>query len=142
VKAVRNDKVNLSILYVEDELITRMTVHKILAARYATIYLAQDGKEGLGLFEQHSPDIIITDTRMPVMDGLKMSQAIRAINPQVPIIFTTANEDSEFIEETRKLDITRSIIKPILLKDLLATVEEVAGKILSEKTSPKATGPQ
>ncbi len=141
-KAVRNDKVNLSILYVEDELITRMTIQKILAARYATIYLAQDGKEGLALFEQHSPDIIITDTRMPVMDGLKMSRAIRATNPQVPIIFTTANEDSEFIEETRKLDITRNIIKPILLKDLLATVEEVASKILSERTSPEATGPQ
>ncbi len=139
-KNVRKDKKDLSILYVEDELITRMTINKILAARYATIYLAQDGKEGLEIFEQHNPDIIITDTRMPVMDGLKMSQAIRAVNRQVPIIFTTANEDSEFIEETRKLGITRNIIKPILLKDLLATVEEVADKILSRKASPAATG--
>ncbi|MRR57718.1 MAG: response regulator [Deltaproteobacteria bacterium] len=135
---VRNDKVNLSILYVEDELITRMTIHKILAARYATIYLAQDGREGLDIFEQHNPDIIITDTRMPVMDGLKMSKAIRAVNPEVPIIFTTANEDAEFIQETRNLGITRNIIKPILLKDLLATVEEVAGKILSGKAAPSA----
>jgi len=134
VKDVRKDKIDLSILYVEDELITRMTIHKILAARYATIYLAQDGREGLEIFEQHNPDIIITDTRMPVMDGLKMSQAIRAINRQVPIIFTTANEDSEFIEASRKLGITCNIIKPILLRDLLATVEEVANKILSGKT--------
>ena len=101
-KDLRNDKIDLSILYVEDELITRMTIHKILAARYATIYLAQDGREGLEIFEQHNPDIIITDTRMPVMDGLKMSQAIRAVNLQVPIIFTTANEDSDFIEATMK----------------------------------------
>jgi CheY-like chemotaxis protein len=134
VRNVQSDKTGLSILYVEDELITRMTIHKILAARYATIYLAQDGKEGLDLFEKHTPDIIITDTRMPVMDGLKMSQAIRAVNRQVPIIFTTANEDSEFIEETGKLGITRYIIKPILLKDLLAAIEEVAGNILSGKT--------
>ncbi|MDD2319849.1 MAG: response regulator [Geobacteraceae bacterium] len=136
---MRNDRVHLSILYVEDELITRMTIHKILASRYATIYLARDGREGLDIFEQHGPDIIITDTRMPVMDGLKMSRAIRAINPEVPIIFTTANEDAEFIEETRQLGITRNIIKPILLKDLLATVEEVAGKILSNRTLPAAT---
>jgi len=137
---VKNDeknKLDLSILYVEDELITRMTIHKILAKRYATIYLAQDGREGLDIFEKHSPDIIITDTRMPVMDGLKMSQAVRAVDQQVPIIFTTANEDSEFIEETRNLGITRNIIKPILLKELLTTVEEVAGKILSRKTSLK-----
>ncbi len=136
---MQKNRIHLSILYVEDELITRMTIHKILAARYATIYLARDGREGLEIFEQHSPDIIITDTRMPVMDGLKMSRAIRAVNPEVPIIFTTANEDSEFIEETRQLGITRNIIKPILLKDLLTTVEEVAGKILSSKTLPAAT---
>ena len=131
---VQKSKVDLSILYVEDELITRMTIHKILAARYTTIHLAQDGKEGLEIFEQHHPDIIITDTRMPVMDGLKMSQAIRAVNRQVPIIFTTANEDSDFIEATIRLGITRNIIKPILLKDLLATVEEVANKILSRRS--------
>jgi two-component system cell cycle response regulator len=77
---------------------------------------------------------------MPVMDGLKMSQAIRAVNPQVPIIFTTANEDSEFIEETRNLGITRNIIKPILLKDLLATIEEVANTILSRKSATTAAG--
>jgi CheY-like chemotaxis protein len=136
---MQKDRVHLSILYVEDELITRMTIHKILAARYATIYLARDGREGLEIFEQHSPDIIITDTRMPVMDGLKMSREIRAANPEVPIIFTTANEDSEFLEETRQLGITRNIIKPILLKELLATVEEVAGKILSSKSLPPAT---
>jgi two-component system cell cycle response regulator len=140
VKDVHNNKLDLSILYVEDELITRMTINKILAARYATIYLAQDGREGLDIFEQHHPDIIITDTRMPVMDGLKMSQAIRAVNPQVPIIFTTANEDSEFIEETRNLGITRNIIKPILLKDLLATIEEVANTILSRKSATTAAG--
>jgi two-component system cell cycle response regulator len=140
VKDVHNNKLDLSILYVEDELITRMTINKILAARYATIYLAQDGREGLDIFEQHHPDIIITDTRMPVMDGLKMSQAIRAVNPQVPIIFTTANEDSEFIEETRNLGITRNIIKPILLKDLLATIEEVANTILSRKSATTTAG--
>lgn len=121
----RTEKRNLSILYVEDELITRMTIHKILAARYATIYLARDGKEGLEIFEQSNPDIIITDTRMPVMDGLKMSRAIRSANAEVPIIFTTANEDAEFFEETRKMGIARNIIKPILIKDLLAALDEV-----------------
>lgn len=131
----RNDKVNLSILYVEDELITRMTINKILSARYQTIYLAQDGKEGLEIFEQHHPDIIITDTRMPVMDGLRMSESIRATNQQIPIIFTTANEDSDFLAATEKLGITRNIIKPILLKDLLSALEEVALKILSSKNS-------
>lgn len=130
---MRIEKRNLSILYVEDELITRMTIHKILATRYETIYLARDGKEGLEIFERHTPDIIITDTRMPVMDGLKMSRAIRAANSEVPIIFTTANEDAEFFEETRKMGIARNIIKPILIKDLLAALDEVV-ETMGQKT--------
>src|SRR5512137_1772326 len=66
------------ILYVEDELIVRSTMHKMLQSRYSTIYLADNGKEGLELFRTHRPDVVITDARMPGMDGLAMSKAIRA----------------------------------------------------------------
>lgn len=124
-ESARREPLDITILYVEDELITRATIHRMLKARYKTILLAGDGKEGLELFRQHQPDIVITDTRMPVMDGLKMSRAIRDTHPQLPIIFTTANEDPEFFEETRRLGITRNIIKPIMLKELFAALESV-----------------
>jgi CheY-like chemotaxis protein len=121
----RQGPLDISILYVEDEIITRTTIHKMLRMRYATIYLAGDGREGLDLFRKHRPDIVVTDTRMPVMDGLKMCWEIRSTHPDIPIIFTTANEDQEFLEETRRLGVSRNIIKPILLKELFAALEEV-----------------
>lgn len=123
--SARREPLDITILYVEDELITRATIHRMLKSRYKTILLASDGKEGLELFQLHNPDIVITDTRMPVMDGLKMCTAIRETHPDVPIIFTTANEGSEFIEETRQLGITWNIIKPIMLKELFAALDSV-----------------
>lgn len=120
---IKREPLDISILYVEDELITRATIHRMLKSRYRTILLAGDGREGLELFREHQPDIVITDTRMPVMDGLRMSRAIRETHPDLPIIFTTANEDPEFFEETRRIGITRNIIKPIMLKELFAALE-------------------
>jgi len=127
----KREPLDISILYVEDELITRATIHRMLKSRYRTILLAGDGKEGLELFRQHQPDIVITDTRMPVMDGLKMCRAIRETHPDLPIIFTTANEDPEFFEETRRLGISRNIIKPIMLKELFAALESAVEDLRS-----------
>jgi YesN/AraC family two-component response regulator len=130
-EALRSDRMRekhkASILYVEDEAITRMTVHKMLQARYTTIYQASDGREGLELFKLHHPDVVITDTRMPLMDGIHMTKAIRELNPDIPIIFITANEDAEFVAETKKLNVTRNLIKPIVLKDLFAILENILG---------------
>lgn len=123
----QHEKREASILYVEDEAITRMTVHKMLQARYTTIYQAGDGIEGLKLYELHHPDVVITDTRMPFMDGISMSKEIRQMDPDIPIIFITAHEDAAFIEETKKLKVTRNIIKPIMLRDLLALLDNVLG---------------
>jgi len=131
----RHEPLDISILYVEDEIITRTTIHRMLQMRYGTIYLAADGREGLDLFKRHCPDIVITDTRMPVMDGLRMCREIRSTHPEVPIIFTTANEDSDFIEETRQLGVTRNIIKPILLKELLAALEDVVRGMAGRRPS-------
>ena len=130
-KGARREPLDISILYVEDELITRATIHRMLKARYKTILLASDGREGLELFQLHKPDIVITDTRMPIMDGLKMCRAIRETHPDLPIIFTTANEGSDFIEETRQMGITWNIIKPIMLKELFAALDSVINEMQS-----------
>lgn len=113
------------ILYVEDELIVRATMHKMLQSRYSTIYLADNGKEGLELFRTHRPDVVITDARMPGMDGLAMSKAIRAEDPNVPIIFVTAYEDVDFIEQTRQLGMTLTITKPILIGMLMDALDKI-----------------
>lgn len=134
----RREPLDISILYVEDELITRATIHKMLKSRFRTVLLASDGREGLELFRQHKPDIVITDTRMPVMDGIRMCRAIRETDALVPILFTTANEDAEFLEETSNLGIARNIIKPIMLKELFAALDGVVEDIKSRPERRRA----
>ncbi len=85
---------DISILVVEDENLIRQTMVRMLQ-REATrqTFEAGDGIEGYEQYQHHSPDIILTDIRMPRMDGLKMIHRIRESDPRVKIIVLTAYSD-------------------------------------------------
>ena len=82
-----------SLLYVEDEADVRELVSGMLMKNYPglRLYVAGDGRSGLELFRERQPEIVITDIRMPVMDGLRMASAIRELNPDTFIIAVTAH---------------------------------------------------
>ncbi|MCS4475152.1 response regulator [Clostridium botulinum] len=63
---------NVKILYVEDEAITQIIVKKILKKISGKLYIAENGQEGFELFKVYRPDIVITDLRMPIMNGIDM----------------------------------------------------------------------
>ena len=114
---------NIKILYVEDEYITREEVKNILKTKYKNVLDAQDGEIGYSLFESETPDLIITDLRMPNCDGIEMVRKIRQINPTIPIIVASAFEREFF--KFDDLDIQDYIIKPITKFCLLITIEDV-----------------
>jgi YesN/AraC family two-component response regulator len=78
------DKTNLlikyKVLYVEDDEMQRENLKIFLKRRVGKLYMAENGKEGFKVFEEQNPDIIITDLKMPVMDGIEMSKKIRDNN--------------------------------------------------------------
>ncbi|HET6420852.1 MAG TPA: response regulator [Geobacteraceae bacterium] len=118
-----NEKLNASILYVEDEVITRRMINGILQRRFTVVLEAKDGREGLELFRQHDPDIVITDSKMPLMDGVEMSRIIKSLKPDIPIIFTSAYEEPEFMEKLDEIGVRWRFVKPIDVKELLNTLE-------------------
>ena len=142
-----NDDLNylktLTILYVEDDDGIRGQLCQFLNRRCKVLYSAADGKEGLDIFKQHQPDIVITDILMPVMDGLKMGEAIRAISPKTPIIITTAFEEPRYFHRAIDLNVDKYVTKPVdlnileiaLLKCARAIRAEVALHELRERTS-------
>lgn len=112
---MRKLKKTASILYVEDEKAIQDELADILESFCETLYTADDGFQGLELFNKYQPDIIVTDIKMPLMDGIEMSKKIKEINNNVPIIFTTAFSDITFFQEAIELQVEGYILKPINL---------------------------
>ena len=111
----------LTILYVEDDSCIRLQLAQFLNRLCGNLYLATNGKEGIEIFKQCSPNVVITDISMPEMDGLQMGGAIRAINPCIPIIITTAFEEPCYFHRAIDLGVDKYVTKPVSL-DLLETV--------------------
>ena len=74
IKQEDNLLANLKVLYVEDEEFHREQLGIFLKRRVGKLYLAENGKDGLNKFKELNPDIIITDLKMPEMDGIEMTQ--------------------------------------------------------------------
>ncbi len=122
----------MRILYVEDDLSARDEVAFMLETYAGELIVASDGKEGLALFKEHKPDIVITDIQMPNMNGIEMATAIRKEDPDIPIVLTTAFNDSEYLFKAIELNITVYETKPIDLKRLLMKIGSIAKQLYSD----------
>jgi CheY-like chemotaxis protein len=112
----------LSILYVEDEDSIRKGIAQFLKRRFDTVHAAADGKEGLGIFREHNPDIVVTDIKMPVMDGLDMSRQIKEMSPDTPIIILTAFTEIPLLARAIEIGVDKYLHKPVINEDLLNSI--------------------
>ena len=87
----------LTVLYVEDDAETVTQARRYLQPRVGSLLTAEDGGEALQLFEQHRPDIVATDIRIPGPDGLEITENIRERSPSTPVILITAFESTDYL---------------------------------------------
>ncbi|MFZ4859222.1 MAG: response regulator [Desulfuromonadaceae bacterium] len=104
---------SLTVLFVEDEDDSRELLSAFLSRLVGVLVTAQNGAEGLDAWRQHKPDIIITDIRMPVMDGLSMLQEIRTVDTEVPVIILSAFESSDYLKQSIDLGVCGYVFKPV-----------------------------
>lgn len=129
----KNPLKEITVLYVEDEAIIRDELIDILKDEVQTLHVAKNGEEGLALFQEHQIDIVLTDIRMPVMDGLEMSRAILKIDANTPIIISSAFNDTPYLMESIQLGIHYYLLKPINLSELFTTLEKASEGVLNAK---------
>lgn len=86
------EKIKLSILYAEDEGLTRIYLSRCME-RYGRVVQSVDGQDAFEKFQQEKFDLVVTDLAMPRMNGFDLIDKIRLINPDIPIIVTTAYRD-------------------------------------------------
>lgn len=126
---------NLRVLYVEDEELTRKEMSKFLRRRIGKLYLAENGKEGLEIYKDQRPDIVIADLVMPTMGGIEMIERIRSMGDTCFIMITSALGDVDSILETVDIGIEKYIIKPIDTDKLVESLIDVGLKVCKRNNS-------
>ena len=124
---------NLKVLLVEDEEFARVELSKFLKRRVGKLYVGRNGEEGLKLYKEHNPEIIVTDLKMPKMDGLEMAKNIKDLGYSSSIIITSAMSDSETILKAVDIGIVKYVIKPVNTEELIYNMEKIASDILKYK---------
>ena len=94
---------------------------------------AADGEMALPLIEAKQPEVIITDIKMPFMDGLQLSKIIREYMPWVKIIIISGHDEFEYARAALKLGVTEYLLKPITSADLIEVLKKVATALDHEK---------
>lgn len=110
---------NYTILYVEDDEGVRTINSRFLNRMFKKLYEAKDGEEGLAFYKKYHPDIILTDIRMPKMDGITLSKNIRKTDKDTKIIISTAFSDKDYLLEAIELRLEKYIIKPLTSRNLI-----------------------
>lgn len=101
------------VLYAEDEEGVRKNVSEILEMLFDTVYLAKDGLEAYELFSHNEIDLVITDIKMPHLNGIELVKKIRQEGSSVEIIIISAHTEVDFMLEAIELSLVRYIVKPI-----------------------------
>lgn len=122
----------LNIIVVEDEYrICNSIVRKInnYNASCEVVATATNGKEALQLIEKYRPNLVITDIKMPVMDGLKLSQVIKEKHPNIFVVILSGYSDFHLAQQAIRFGVSRYLLKPVSEDKLIETLEEVRAKL-------------
>ncbi len=115
---------NVSVLYVEDDEETLDGVADSLRLRVRELVTARDGREGLEAYQRSKIDLIITDIKMPVMDGLEMVREIRKTDRRIPVIIATAYNDTDLLVECIDVGVCQFVLKPVVMDKLFESIRK------------------
>ena len=111
------------VVIAEDEALIRMDLAEMLAEQgYEVVGEAGDGARAVELAEQHHPDLVILDVKMPVLDGIAAAERI-AEQRIAPVVILTAFSQRELVERARDAGAMAYLVKPFSASDLVPAIE-------------------
>ena len=124
---MRNEEL-IDILLVEDESTLAMIIKDTLEGQGFRIRLAKDGEEGLRLFFQEKPDVLVADVMMPRMDGFEMVRRLRKTDKRTPVLFLTARSAINDVVEGFELGGNDYLKKPFGMQELIVRIKALLGR--------------
>jgi YesN/AraC family two-component response regulator len=117
------------ILVIDDEKPTLSMFRLFLEAYGYKVYTAENGADGLDIFRKEKPVIVLTDIKMPGVDGLGVLRQIKKIAPETAVIVITGHGDTDLAEQAAALHAVDFINKPIKRQALDAALEKAREKL-------------
>ncbi len=113
------------ILVVDDSRLTRRVIVGALTQAGHEIVQAGNGVDALKAYHAFSPDCVMSDLLMPEMDGFELTEALRALDPALPIVVSTADIQDKSRLRCEEIGVTRMLTKPLKAAEILETVDAV-----------------
>jgi two-component system response regulator YesN len=117
------------VFLVEDEIVAREGIRNTIDWQVAGFEFcgeAPDGEIALPRIEESKPDVLITDIKMPFMDGLQLSRIVREHMPWVKIIILSGHDEFKYAQTALKIGVTEYLLKPVSSEDIIDVLKRVA----------------
>ena len=125
------------VFLVEDEVVTREGIRDNVdwkANGFEFSGEASDGDMALPLIQAIKPDVLITDIKMPFMDGLQLCKIIRERMPWLKIVILSGHDEFEYAQEAIKLGVNEYLLKPITVQEMHKVLQKIASQLDQEKS--------
>jgi len=124
------------VFLVEDEIVVREGIRNSIPwekTSYTLTGEAPDGEVALSMILDSKPDILITDIKMPFVDGLTLSRIVKKNLPLIKIIILSGHDEFEYAREAISIGVEEYLLKPVSAREMIKTLEKVAKRIDDEK---------
>ncbi|QFR50211.1 response regulator transcription factor [Sulfurimonas lithotrophica] len=115
---------NISIIVVEDDDNVREELVEILSSLFKHVAEAKDGCEGLEYIQKYKPDVLISDIRMPCLDGLDMLSEVKKAHKDIVTIFASAFSEKSYLLDAINMQANGFLLKPINVEELIEKIKE------------------
>ena len=125
-----------SVFIVDDEVIVREGIRSKIDwdnTQFSFAGEAADGEIALSMIQDIKPDILITDIKMPFMDGLELSRMVKKLQPWVRIIILSGHDEFEYAKKAISIGVEDYILKPFTSENLLSSLNKIATALDKQK---------
>ena len=133
-KDLKAYKYPYSILLVDDENIERQNYVNFLKPKFEEVFESSDGIDAYDVYLKKSPDIIITDIKMPLMNGIEFISKVRENDHNTKVIFMTSYCTDEYLLKSTSLKLSKYLVKPISRVAFKEALDVVLDEISKYKT--------
>jgi two-component system response regulator YesN len=128
------------VFFVEDEIVTREGIRDNVdwtVNGFEYCGEASDGEMALPLLQTTRPDVLITDIKMPFMDGLQLCRIVREQMPWIKIIILSGHDEFEYAQKAIELGVTEYLLKPVTVQNIHHSLQKIAAKLDRDKNEQK-----